>query len=93
MRRRDFFRRMGAAGVLPEPQHLQLPCDVLQVQYAQALLEGRTDEFMADLRNQLEAADTVTVRNGGLLRGETLQLFEDLFHEFQARGKRLERRN
>lgn len=93
MRRRDFFRSMGAGGMLQEPRRLTLPCDVLQVQYAQALLENRESAFLDGLRNDLQQADHITLRNFGLLQGETRDLFEDLFREYQVRGKRLERRD
>lgn len=84
---------MGASGLLPEPRSAVLSCDVLQVRYAQALLEGNEAQFLADLRAELEPAAHVTVRNSGLLRGDVRDVFEDLFRQCQARGKRLERRD
>ena len=92
MRRRDFFRSVGASA-RPESRRLELPCDVLEVQYAQALLENRETEFLNSLRGDLRRAEHVTLKNFGLLRGETRELFERMFREYQAEGKRFERRD
>lgn len=92
MKRREFFQRIGSGTALPAPQGLELACDLLQVDYAEALLENREQKFLADLRKQMEKARRVTVRNEGLLRGETQTLFQNLFAEYEARGKHIERR-
>ncbi|MBI2821908.1 MAG: hypothetical protein HYX74_06760 [Acidobacteria bacterium] len=92
MKRREFFQHLGAGGVLKDPERLELACDLLQVHYAQALLENRVSEFFEDLKQQMAAAGTIVVRKEGLLRGGIQQLFQNLFAEYEAKGKRFERK-
>lgn len=92
MKRREFFQWFGNGAAAPDARRLELACDLLQVHYAQALMENRSDLYLDELREQLAKAERVTVRNEGLLRGEMLTLFQGLFAEYEARGKRLDRR-
>lgn len=92
MKRREFFQQFGGGSPRSETSRLEFACDLLQVNYAQALLENRGEEFVDDLRRQIEETETVVIKNEGFLRGETLTLFGNLFGEYAAKGKRLERR-